>query len=112
MFEECQNLSSITIPGNIKTIGSHAFDNCVSLKEVVLSEGIKTIGTQAFLECPELKSITIPSSVTTIEHHAFGYSYDMGDQTFTPYKNFTIKGKANSVAQKYAVENGFKFVAV
>ena len=33
-FEGCQNITSITIPTSIKTIGNNAFHGCVSLAEI------------------------------------------------------------------------------
>ena len=70
-FEDCNNLTSIIIPDNVTSIGNYAFWRCSHLSSVTLSEGLTTIKGYAFAECPELTSITIPNSVTTIEMSAF-----------------------------------------
>ena len=60
-----------------------------------------------FYKCPSLKSVTIPKSVSKIEGAAFGYKdYN------TKYDDFTIKGYKGSAAEKYATDNGFKFIAL
>jgi len=42
------NMSSITIPDSVKTIGSRAFEQCFSLSSVTIGVGVKTIGMYAF----------------------------------------------------------------
>ena len=71
-FQECSNITKITLPDTIKTIGKCAFYNCVSLESIVIPEGVTLIGEAAFVGCKNLESITIPSSVTKIDNLAFG----------------------------------------
>lgn len=68
---EYTGLTSVTIPGNIKSIGNRAFWRCAHLKNLTISEGVTSIGESAFLDCEELLSVTIPKSVTTIGYYAF-----------------------------------------
>ena len=54
-FSGCTNLSSITIPGNITTIGAYSFYNCTSLSELtLLHDGSSTlsVGASAFTNAP------------------------------------------------------------
>ena len=54
-FSGCTNLSSITIPGNITTIGAYSFYNCTSLSELtLLHDGSTTlfVGANAFINAP------------------------------------------------------------
>ncbi len=85
-------MTSVTIPGNIKTIGSQAFEGCKKLVGLTLKEGIEKMGDLAFLNCDELTSVTIPKSMsdagegpfadcnrlTTIKCAAGGYYYTIG----------------------------------
>lgn len=64
-------LTSVTIPGNIKSIGNRAFWACDNLKNLTIGEGVTSIGEEAFYYCKELLSVTIPKSVTNIGKHAF-----------------------------------------
>ena len=47
-LEKQNNLTSVTLPNSIETIGSSAFEYCSSLSEVNLSSSLKTIGAWAF----------------------------------------------------------------
>jgi hypothetical protein len=70
-FEGCHGLKSIIIPGSVMSIGEKAFSNCGGLKSITISSGVKSIGKQAFWQCADLMFITIPNSMTDIGHGAF-----------------------------------------
>ena len=66
-FRGYKNLTSVTIPSSVTSIGGSAFADCVSLASVVFEEGsqLKSLDS-VFYGCTSLKSITIPSSVTSL----------------------------------------------
>ena len=70
-FSSCTGLTSITIPNSVTSIGNNAFDYCKNLTPVTIPNSVTTIGDYAFWVCESLKSITIPNSVTSIERYAF-----------------------------------------
>ena len=72
-FSNCTNITNITIPNNVTSIGGSAFHSCTSLTNVTIGNGVTTIGEAAFNNCTGLTSITIPNSVTTIGDYAFQY---------------------------------------
>ena len=59
---------------NVVRIGSNAFQDCAEVTSVSLPEGLVGIGFDAFWNCSMLTSITIPSTVTTIEAYAFEHT--------------------------------------
>ena len=91
------NITSVTIPSTIKTIGRDAFksceslkavyglENCLSLKEIkvgtfwgcisletiTLPPNLIEIGSEAFLACKSIENIKIPNSVQAIGGCAF-----------------------------------------
>ena len=69
-FTAC-NITSVSVPGSVVTIGSYAFDGCTKLVTATLHEGVGNIGRNAFNECYVMKTIDIPSSVHTIGVYAF-----------------------------------------
>jgi hypothetical protein len=70
-FYMCQKLTSVTIPGSIKTIGKDSFASCGALEKITISNGLKEIGDFAFRYCTKLTTIVIPDSVETIGASAF-----------------------------------------
>ena len=69
-FTSCTGLTSITIPGTLKTIGSSAFSGCSNLTTITLNSGVQSIGQEAFYGTG-ITSVSIPASVTTIGGGAF-----------------------------------------
>ncbi len=111
-FWYCTSLTSVTIPNSVISIGDHAFNECTSLTNVTIPNGVTNIGDDAFYGCTSLTSITIPDSVTGIGEFAFGYywdGYENGNQTVD---GFIIYGYTGSVAEIYAIENGFRFISL
>ena len=52
-------LLSITIPDNVKSIGDYAFKDCSGLTSVTIGNGIKSIGYEAFGNCTALSAVYI-----------------------------------------------------
>ncbi|MDB4406719.1 leucine-rich repeat domain-containing protein [Akkermansiaceae bacterium] len=72
-FDDCINLTSITMPDSVTSIGQSAFRDCGSLTSITIPDGVTSIGDNAFYNCEGLTSITIPDSVTSIGYGAFGW---------------------------------------
>ena len=110
-FEDGLELTSVTIPGTVKTIRGDAFSYCESLESATLLEGVPyvgegmfsytpltsvslpqsvdRIGEFAFNGCASLTSITIPSGVTHIDGYAFFRA--------TALQNIYFEGPAPSI---------------
>ena len=70
-FSNCTNLANITIPSSVINIESKAFWNCYSLTSVTIPDSVTNIGNDAFSGCIRLTSVTIPDSVISIGTGAF-----------------------------------------
>ena len=92
-------LTSVTVPGSVKSIGWEAFRNCNELTEVTLEDGVTQIGDWAFMDCSKLQTLTIPASVTEMGYDPF----DGCPATMI------IRGKRDSLAQRYADEYDYNF---
>lgn len=85
------NLSTITIPNSVTSIGAAAFSDCTGLTNITFGNNVAIIGQSAFQHCRSLTTITIPDCVTSIEKNAF-----LGDsslQTVTIGANVTSIGE-------------------
>lgn len=106
-FSECKKLKYAEYPVFKKgACGDGLFDTCPALKKIKVKSGAKSVpwltyGNKAF------KEVIIPKSVKKIDKN-LGYHYS-GKKKIA-VKGFTIKGKKNSTAQKYAKRNKFKFI--
>lgn len=72
-FYGCRNVSNITIPESVVTIGGNAFRYCTGIEKVTFAGDSKLteIGVLAFSGCTNIKSISIPGSVAFIRESAF-----------------------------------------
>lgn len=68
----CTHLSSVSLAGcNVASIPESMFYGCSNLSSVSIPNSVTTIGSWAFYNCSNLSSVTIPNSVSSIKHGAF-----------------------------------------
>lgn len=70
-FRECAGLTELEIPSTVTSIGEYAFYYCENLTELVIPEGVEVIEAGLFTECSKLATVTLPSTITTINNTAF-----------------------------------------
>ncbi len=97
-FYRCSSMESLSIPGSVTNIGSHAFAYCNYLDTVTFAEnGLISIGAAAFYDCSKLKNIIIPGSVTSIGDEAFQRCSGLANVTIeeseTPSESRTSIGR-------------------
>lgn len=69
-FENCDSLTSVTIPNSITRISSYAFNHCDNLTSITISNNVTYIDYCAFRYCP-IVNIELSNSVTSIITSAF-----------------------------------------
>ena len=118
-FYYCVNVSSITVPGSVRSLGEGAFGNCSSLTKAVLNEGLEEIGEYAFQSSSGIRDIIIPASVKSVGKNGLRLSSECrirvlstdtvwADDAFRD--SALIAGKKDSTLQKYAEDHGCTFV--
>lgn len=80
-FQECYNLTTVTISDTVKEIGENAFADCKDLESVKIPASVTKIGAYAFKGCTSLKEVIIPDSVEEISEHAFDGCASVKDVT-------------------------------
>ncbi len=132
-FAYCPDLKTVKISGDTVTVPECAFYGCPELKTAVLSGDLKNIGNLAFGLCEKLETVSLPVNIGKIDEYAFvgcnglkgitvfdnaeyfgeqciGFNLD-NDYNPVLNKDFTMYGISGSEAEKYANDNGVKFVA-
>lgn len=70
VFQDCQQLASVTLPVDITTIPDYTFYGTTALKTIDLPQGVTKIGNYAFYQSG-LESIVLPQKLQTIGSYAF-----------------------------------------
>ena len=72
-FSHCSRLASITIPSSVTSLGNSCFEWCSRLTSITIPSSVTSLGDECFFQCGSLASITIPSSVISIGERCFMY---------------------------------------
>ncbi|MCR4665459.1 MAG: leucine-rich repeat protein [Paludibacteraceae bacterium] len=68
-FNDCENLTAITIPNTVTSIGESAFHHCLSLGDINVPRSVSLIKRGAFRHCPEINiSVDEDNQYYTIEN--------------------------------------------
>ena len=70
-FSGCNNLTSVVLPNQVKSIDAYAFAGCSKLTSIIFPDNVTRIDIYAFLDCTSLVELHIPQSVTHIGEAAF-----------------------------------------
>jgi len=70
-FNTCLDMTAITIPSCVTSIGDYAFENCRKLEEINIPNSVTQIGEFAFKDCHSLERISIPNNITNLETGIF-----------------------------------------
>ena len=61
-----RQITEITVPSDITSIGSSAFQNCRNLQTVTIGHGVERINVSAFTNCVSLTYMYLPNTINYI----------------------------------------------
>ncbi len=78
-FNMCRNLTSVTLPEGLASIGVYAFAQCTSLSGITIPKSVTRIDQCAFQYCSSLTEIILPEGITEIAAGTFNYCSSLSD---------------------------------
>ena len=87
-FQNCMELTSVTIPDSVTSIGKKTFSGCTGLTSVTIPNSVTSIGASAFEGCTSLTNITLPfvgatPDATNNTHFGYIFGADSNDDNCT-----------------------------
>ncbi|MBQ7983820.1 MAG: leucine-rich repeat domain-containing protein [Clostridia bacterium] len=115
-------IQSIVIEDGVSCIGAYAFSNCTNVTDVSIPGSVKTIGFSAFIANMSLKEVRIPSGVEVIEDYAFGGCISLekitlsdtvsriaGDSILSPFAKTSVKITIDRKNPHFTTSNGILY---
>ena len=88
-FKNNTTITSFSLPENVTTISTQAFNGCTALTHVDLGN-VQTISSYAFYGCTALQEVVIPPTVNEIMGYAFYGCSSLTDVLCRPYPAPTL----------------------
>ncbi len=89
------NLSNITIPNSVKTIGDSAFSGCYGLTDISIPNSVKTIGASVFYDT-HITNLVFPDSIISLGKNVLGCEISGGGSDIT---GLTIPGSIKNIEE-------------
>lgn len=70
-FNGCKNLTEISIPNRITLLGARAFANCTGVKTVTFGKGVTAIPDRCFYGCTSLDNVVLSDTIKTLGDYVF-----------------------------------------
>ena len=114
-FKYCLNLTDVSIPESVTSIGNEAFFGCTGLTSITVPDGVRTIGDDVFSWCTALANITVSDSVTSIGEYAFNntefYNNEANWDNGVLYIGKHLIEAKTTVSGKYIIKDGTLTIA-
>ena len=103
-FNQLDNLTKISLPESVDSIGDYAFSECHNLTDINLPEALTKIQLAVFWDCSSLDNITLGTEVKRLEASAF--------QDCSSLANFSFNSVLETIGGHALYGCGFKSITV
>ena len=93
MFSGRSELTSITIPNSVTSIGSYAFSDCSGLTSITIPNSVTSIGSYAFKNCTSLTAVHITDMKAWCELWTDNYIHYASDNPLYYAKHLYLNGE-------------------
>ena len=111
-FNNCNGVTSVSIPATVTTIGNAAFAFCTNLTSVNISSSVNFIGEEAFVGCEALSSILVDEDNQAYSSDDSGVLFNKNKTTLIAYPggksgSYTIPGTVETIGKSAFKYCGF-----
>jgi len=85
VFQDCDKLTSLSLPGSVTSIPDQAFSGCTSLESLTFGDVIPSFGQNVFNGCNNLKSVYINDLNPWLNASFTKTTYSMSSYTYNTY---------------------------
>lgn len=93
-FQNCLDLETVSLGGNISTVSNLAFAGCSNLEVAIISDNVTEIADDAFDDCPNLSFVCSETS----------YAYAYASENGIPVSTLVISAIPNQVYTGFAIK--------
>lgn len=70
-FQDCHNLTNLSLSGSLARIGDYAFNACWGITNLAFPNSVTNIGVAAFGSCHNLATVSLPANLRSIGDQSF-----------------------------------------
>ena len=106
-------IANVDFPNSLKCIGEESFENCTNLTAISIPDGVVSIGYGAFMNCKNLSVVNLPVSVVSLGGDAFMNTLWMKSQPngVLYLSDFVIGVKGKKLSGTVTIKDGVKVIA-
>ncbi len=126
-FLNCADITSITLPRFLRTIGSYAFSGCSGIASITINDAVSSVGNYAFYDCTSLESADIKGNMTAISQYMFydctslnnvtlpttlRVIYESAFRNCSSLKSITIPDEVNTIGESAFYNSGLEKITI